>query len=177
MKGLKYIGVILIILLLVTACSPEIDIEDEEEEVSGNYIPTDGGTMTISTTRFQTFNPLFNRNKDLFQIHHLLYEGLVTFKEDMSIEPLLAKSWKFNGGESVDFTLRTGVKWHDGEPLTVDDVIFTFDAIKGNIRGLNKISVYRQSLENITGITKIDEGTIRFGLSNKIGRASCRERV
>ena len=89
----------------------------------------------------------------------------------MSIEPLLAESWKFNETGSVDFKLRTGIKWHDGQPLTVDDIIFTFNVIKGNIRGLNKVSIYRQSLENVTGITKIDENTVRVSLSNNIANA------
>ncbi len=173
MKSLKYISIALIILLLITACSSRIDIEDGEveEEIPKNRNPADGGTITVSTTRFQTFNPLFNKNKDLFQVHHLLYEGLVTFKEDLSIEPLLAESWKFNETGSVDFKLRTGIKWHDGQPLTVDDIIFTFNVIKGNIRGLNKVSIYRQSLENVTGITKIDENTVRVSLSNNIANA------
>ncbi len=168
MKGLKYISIVLIILLLITACSPGINIEDDGEEVLEVYVPMDGGTITVSTTRFQTFNPLFNKNKGLFQIHHLLYEGLVTFKEDMSTEPLLAESWKFNGTESVDFKLRKGVKWHDGQPLTADDVIFTFNAIKGNVKGLNKTSIYRQSLADIAGIIKVDENTIRVNLSNDV---------
>ena len=167
MNSLKYISIILIILLLLTSCSPGTDINDEEggEEAAESYNPAAGGEITISTTRFQTLNPLFNRNEDLFQVHHLIYEGLVTFKEDMSIEPLLAESWKFNEMKSIDFKLRTGVKWHDGQAVTADDIVFTFNAIKGNIRSLNKISIYRQSLENITGVTKIDENTVKVGLS------------
>ena len=174
MNSLKYVSIILIIILLISSCSPstDIDIEDEEEEeVLENYVPTDGGVITISTTRFQTLNPLFNGNKDLFQVHHLIYEGLVTFKEDMSTEPLLAESWKFNGAESIDFKLRTGAKWHDGQPVTADDVVFTFNAIKGNIKGLDKVSIYRQSLENITGITKIDENAIKVKLSENMANA------
>ena len=168
MKGLKYISIILIILLLITACSPGIDKEDDEEGALEVYVPMDGGTITVSTTRFQTFNPLFNRNKDLFQIHHLLYEGLVTFKEDMSTEPLLAENWRFNGSESVDFKLRKGVKWHDGQPLTADDVVFTFNAIKGNIKGLSKMSIYRRLLADMASIAKIDENTVRVNLSNNV---------
>ncbi|HZK57146.1 MAG TPA: peptide ABC transporter substrate-binding protein [Clostridia bacterium] len=170
MKSLKCISIILLMLLLITACNSNTDIINEEtgKETSGNRNPIDGGTITVSTTRFQTLNPLFNRNNDLFQIHHLLYESLVAFREDMSVKPLLAESWKFNGAESVDFRLRSGVKWHDGQLLTVDDVIFTFNVIKGNIRGFDRTSIYRESLENITGIVKIDENTIRVSLSNDV---------
>ena len=134
MRSLKYISIVLVILLIV-ACNSNIEIQNGEikEEISENCNPTEGGLITISTTRFQTFNPLFNKNKDLFHVHHLLYEGLVTFKEDLSIKPLLAENWRFNGTESIDFKLRTGVKWHDGQFLSADDIIFTFDVIKGNI--------------------------------------------
>jgi ABC-type Fe3+-citrate transport system substrate-binding protein len=50
-KGLKYISIILIILLLITACSPGIDKEDDEEGALEVYVPMDGGTITVSTTR------------------------------------------------------------------------------------------------------------------------------
>lgn len=174
MKGIKYISIVLIIMLIVTACNSNIDIEDEntEEEIEiESYDPIDGGTMTISTTRYESFNPLFNKNKDLFQVHHLIYEGLVTFKEDMSIKPLLAESWTFNGTESIDLKLRQGVRWHDGQPLTADDVIYTFNLIKGNIKGINKASIYRQSLSKMGTITKLDDTSVRIHLLGDVANS------
>jgi len=41
--------------------------------------------------------------------------------------PVLAKSWKENGDTSIDFELRDDVTWHDGKPLTVDDVVYTIN--------------------------------------------------
>lgn len=178
MKNLRYISIFLIILLLITACSSNSNIEDGdtgidmEEEVVEEHIPEDGGNLVLSTTRFKTLNPIFNRNENLFQIHHLIYEGLVTFGEDMSIEPLLAEKWEFrNGGQSIDFTLKRGVNWHDGQPLTVEDIIFTFNVIKGNIKGVSRASIYRQSLQHVTDIVKIDENTIRFNFSKNAGNS------
>lgn len=168
MKGLKYISFFLIILLTITGCSSDIEneIDEVQDEIVKEYIPAEGGTLVLSSTRFKTLNPIYNRNEDLFQINHLVYEGLVTFKEDMSIEPLLAKEWQFtNGGQSIDFTLRDGVKWHDGETLTPEDVIFTFNIIKGNIKGVSSNSIYRQALQNITDIVKIDGNTVRVNFS------------
>ena len=174
MKGLKYISIILIVLLMITACSSNVNIEDGEveDEVVEEHVPADGGTLVLSTTRFKTLNPIFNRNEDLFQIQHLIYESLVTFSEDMSIEPLLAEGWEFTNGEygqSIDFKLRRGIKWHDGETLTADDVIFTFNLIKGNIKGISKVSIYKQSLEYITNIVKVDDNTVRVNFSKNIG--------
>ena len=114
---------------------------------------------------------MFNKNKDLFHVHHLLYEGLVTFKEDLSIKPLLAENWRFNGTESIDFKLRTGVKWHDGQFLSADDIILTVDVIKGNIRCFDGVSVYKQLLKDVTSVTKIDENTVRVNLSGNAANA------
>lgn len=168
MKSLKYISFFLIILLVITGCSSDIEneIDEVQDEIVKEYMPAEGGTLVLSSTRFKTLNPIYNRNEDLFQINHLVYEGLVTFKEDMSIEPLLAKEWQFtNDGQSIDFTLRNGIKWHDGETLTPEDVIFTFNAIKGNVKGVSSSSIYRQALQNVTDIVKIDGNTVRVNFS------------
>lgn len=175
MKGLKYISIFLILSLLITACSlsslnAETENEEAEDEVVIESIPAEGGTLTLAATRFRTLNPLFNKNEDLFQIHHLVYEGLVTFNEDMSIEPLLAETWDFsNDMQSIDFNLRSGVKWHDGKPFTADDVIFTFNVIKGNMKEVNKTSIYKESLRNVQDMKKIDEDTIRVIFSQNPG--------
>ena len=172
MKNLKYISIFLVVLLMITSCSSDINIEEGSElaeEKVIEQVPADGGTLVLSTTRFKTLNPIFNRNEDLFQIHHLIYEGLVTFQEDMSIKPLLAEKWEFvNDEKSIDFTIRDGVYWHDGEKLTSDDVIFTFNAIKGNIKGISSTSIYKQSLQYVTNIVKIDEKNIRVNFSKNI---------
>lgn len=175
MKGFKYISIILIILILITACSSNNDADNERVEelkndATENYIPAEGGTLVLSTTRFKTLNPILNRNEDLFQIHHLIYESLVTFDKNMKIKPLLAETWVFNkDNQSIDFNIRKGVKWHDGQSLTADDIVFTFNAIKGNIKDINEISTYRKSVENITDITKINSNSVRVTFSKHPG--------
>lgn len=152
-----------------------MDIQQQDEGVEIEVVeetPSEGGTLVLSSTRFKTLNPVFNRNENLFQIHHLIYESLVTFNEDMTVKPLLAEKWSFNNGEkSVDFTLKDGVYWHDGEKLTSDDVVFTFNTIKGNIKGVSSNSLYRQSLEPVINMVKVDERTVRATFSKQIGNA------
>ena len=49
------------------------------------------------------------------------------------LEPALASSWETSkDGKTVTFHLRKGVTWHDGEPFTADDVVFTFDKLVMN---------------------------------------------
>jgi peptide/nickel transport system substrate-binding protein len=83
---------------------------------------------------------------------------------DFKLEPRIAESWKqTNGGRSWTFTIRKGVKFNDGTPLTVDDVVYTFQSIftapqhksKGNFAGI---------LSKKEQIVKVDENTIRFDL-------------
>lgn len=56
-----------------------------------------------------------------------IYEGLINLAPDMSPLPGLAESWEISeDGLTYTFHLREGVKWHDGEPLTSADVVYSF---------------------------------------------------
>ncbi|WP_026476194.1 peptide ABC transporter substrate-binding protein [Alkaliphilus transvaalensis] len=163
-----YIILILIIALSFTACSgqllpDETFQEDEEEEiVIENYDPAEGGNLKLAVTRFNTANPLFNSNKSLQQFQHLVFEGLVAFNHEMDLEPALAENWTISpDGQSIDFALRKDVRWHDGQPFTSQDVIFTFQAIKGTLKDLKGTSIYRGSLQQVSDMKAIDDDIVR----------------
>ena len=62
-----------------------------------------------------------------FQAQTLIYETLVKRDAEGHIVPGLASSWEFaDGGRTVIFTLRPGARWHDGTPVTADDVRIHF---------------------------------------------------
>ena len=78
----------------------------------------------------------------------LIYEPLIQF--DLAAPPkyypwLATKFAWSNGGKSITFTIRNGVKWNDGTPFTAADVAFTFNLVKKNtainLAGLNISSV------------------------------------
>ncbi len=58
-----------------------------------------------------------------------LFDTLV-WKDDAGYVPALAETWDMEGDEVYIFHLRDGVTWHDGEPFTAEDVIFTVDYTK-----------------------------------------------
>lgn len=58
-----------------------------------------------------------------------LFNTLV-WKDDEGYVPALAESWDPEGDNVYIFHLRDGVTWHDGEPFTADDVVFTVEYIK-----------------------------------------------
>ncbi|MGK7903716.1 MAG: ABC transporter substrate-binding protein [Hormoscilla sp.] len=80
------------------------------------------------------------------------------------LEPALAESWVFGDdrGRRITFTLRPGLKWSDGEPLTADDVVFTFKEIYLN----PKIpTVYRDFLRigsTFPTVRKLDDRRVEF---------------
>jgi peptide/nickel transport system substrate-binding protein len=72
--------------------------------------------------------------------HHAhVYEGLVTRGKDLKIIPALAESWETPEPTRWRFHLRKGVKFHNGDPFTADDVLFSADRIraKGSNFGTN----------------------------------------
>ncbi|MCS6840016.1 MAG: peptide ABC transporter substrate-binding protein [Roseiflexus sp.] len=65
-------------------------------------------------------------------LQRLIFEGLTRPGPDGFPMPALAESWTVDDSGTVyTFTLRSGVTWHDGAPLTVDDVLFTVRAVQG----------------------------------------------
>lgn len=80
----------------------------------------------------KTFNYALSQESP--NIFGLTFEGLVSENPITGeIEPALAESWKVSDDKlRIVFTLRPNLKWSDGQPLTVDDVIFTYNDIYFN---------------------------------------------
>ena len=65
-------------------------------------------------------------------VMYALHDGLVKAMPDNPMTPSLAESWKASpDGRVYDFTLRKGVKFHNGDTVTAEDVKFSFDRYKG----------------------------------------------
>lgn len=77
----------------------------------------------------KTFNPALSAESP--NIFGLTYEGLVDENPITGeTEPRLAEKWEFSEDKlQITFTLRENLKWSDGEPLTVDDVVFSYNDI------------------------------------------------
>jgi peptide/nickel transport system substrate-binding protein len=60
-----------------------------------------------------------------------VYESLVMHNADLTLVPGLAVSWKLVDPTTWQFTLRPGVTFHDGTPLTAEDVVFSIERARG----------------------------------------------
>jgi peptide/nickel transport system substrate-binding protein len=71
--------------------------------------------------------PLLASDSPSHNIAGMVYNGLVKYDKDMNIIGDLAKFWEVSpNGLIITFHLRKGVKWHDGQPFTSADVLFTY---------------------------------------------------
>ena len=83
-----------------------------------------------------------------------IYEPLVGRDEDFKLEPRLATEWTMVDAHTWRFKIRQGVKFHDGTPLTADDVVFSV------LRSIDPKSLQRPTYPNVTGAKKVDDFTI-----------------
>jgi peptide/nickel transport system substrate-binding protein len=123
-----------------------------------------GGRMVIAVTASpKSFNPLFALDSTSDGIIRLLFASLVNL--DWATQqpgPGLAESWSVAPDQKTwTFKLRQGVRWSDGEPLTADDVVFTWTDIMYN-RELNRLTF---DLFHIGGkafaVSKVDDFTVQ----------------
>ncbi|WP_407316414.1 ABC transporter substrate-binding protein [Pseudomonas sp. nanlin1] len=90
-----------------------------------------GGTLRISVDQaVGMLNPLLVRVNPEYLLSELLYNGLTRLSQDMQAEPDLAQSWSHNPELTEwTFTLRSGLRFHDGSPCTAHDVAASLQAI------------------------------------------------
>lgn len=92
-------------------------------------------------------------------ICQLVYNGLTKIDRDLNIIGDLAEKWEItNDGLTIKFFIKKNVKWHDGMPLTAEDVKFTFETILDPKVGCPYISGF----SDIKEITVVDAHTIVF---------------
>jgi ABC-type transport system substrate-binding protein len=118
-----------------------------------------------------TLNALSSTDAYASRVQAYILESLLNRNVDTyEWEPALATKWNISkDGTKFTFTLREGVKWHDGKPLTIEDVKFSFDAIM-HPKNLYKTAHMKPYYENISEAKVIDKNTIQFVAKKKYFR-------
>jgi peptide/nickel transport system substrate-binding protein len=131
--------------------------------------PVQGGTAAISVLAdFQSFNPVTNTHLTSDDvIKHMLFTPLIQYDEKLQPIPWLAERWEL-ADTSVTFHLRRDVRWHDGQPVTAEDVKFTFDLAKDPATASLLGSAYMALVESAT---VVDSFTVRFGFESPHAQA------
>ena len=120
-----------------------------------------GGELTAGwagTPEITTLDPAQINQVLQFQIASMVLSGLTHISAELVAEPDLAESWEVSDdGKEWTFNLRQGVTWHNGDPFTADDVVFTYNRSKDPEQ-----SIHSAILSNVSGAEKIDDHTVKF---------------
>jgi len=129
-------------------------------------IPTVGGLYTEGMLGDpHTINPIYVSRDTDRDISRLIFSGLLAYNENGVIQPDLAEKFEISpDGKTYTVTLKKDIVWHDGEPITVDDVIFTIHTIQNS----QFRSPLRSDWQGVS-VEKVDDSTIRFSLRAPYG--------
>lgn len=90
-----------------------------------------GDTIIFSSIGDASYlNPVLAGDSASAEINDLVYNGLVKYDKNLVLTGDLAEKWEVSdGGKTIIFNLKKGVKWHDGKPFTSADVLFTYKCL------------------------------------------------
>ena len=119
-----------------------------------------GGTVSVGMrSDFQPLNPITAGDQYTVElINYGLFTPLIQYDAQLNVQPYLAERWQLTD-TAVTFTLRRDVKWHDGRPVTAEDVKFTFDMAKDPASASLIGAAY---VSNVKSATVTDSFTIHF---------------
>lgn len=80
-----------------------------------------------------SLDPHMQLSGGMLQFSHMVFDPLVRWTKETTIEGRLADKWERINEKTVRFTLKKGVKFHSGNELTADDVVWTVKRLKGSV--------------------------------------------
>lgn len=114
--------------------------------------------ITNSSDNIQGINPLWISGGTDSWITELIWDRLLRVGPDGLPTPWAAESYEWVDDKTITLTLRDGMTWHDGQPVTAEDVRFSFEAAMGD-----EAPMYKPFTANIDSI-ETDGNTVTFTL-------------
>jgi peptide/nickel transport system substrate-binding protein len=133
-----------------------IEVSNENNELRGIW-PEDIGSLN-------PLGPTASSYKTIFQFN-VLYDRLVRLNGDYEPEPelSLATEWSRPDDSSVEYTIREGQQWHDGEDLTAEDVAFSINYLMDN-----EVANYSTQWELVDTVER-NGNTVRVNFNETVG--------
>lgn len=143
LKNLMYIMLLLALSMVIVACSndkEEADKPKEEDksettdtEIEDDAVVEEGGELQVAVpAQPPTLDVVTTTATAARDISQHIYEALVTYNSKLEVEPMLAESYDISeDGKTVTFHLREGIKFHNGDDLTADDVVASMERWQG----------------------------------------------
>ncbi len=175
-RNIKLLIMVLILVLLsqlIVGCSISEFFEKEGEAVFSRELyrdelltdagpgPVFGGEVHLFCIDVDTFHPLFTQNTYIRMMSSLVFDSLFTIDKDQIPNQNLIESFKNTNNNTVwEFTLKKGIKFHNGKSLTADDVIYSIKLLLNN-----EDSCYSSNVKNIVNTEYIGQNKFRVVLN------------
>ena len=144
------LGVLLVLSLALLAAAPSVAV------ASPSPSPTQLTFKVGTGEDVDGVNPFRDYSSITWEAFRLNYNFLTWYDVDYKPVPDLAESWTHSAdGKVWTFKIRSGVKWHDGQPLTAADIAFTYNYIIKY-----QLWAYIQYLEHVTRVEATDPTTL-----------------
>jgi peptide/nickel transport system substrate-binding protein len=113
---------------------------------------------------FTNSNPIYATGEADVAVSRLIFSGLFKYDDKNNLVGDLAKNWQINTAQTRYLVhLKDNIHWHDGQPFTADDVVFTYQSIQN----FEAQSPFYTSWKGIT-VKKIDAHAVVFELPNSL---------
>ena len=162
MKKLRWQILVVLLTLIIVGV---LLLSQKPTQISKAPEPVAGGIYTEALVgSFGRLNPLLDINNPADRdIDRLLFSSLIRFDPNGVQQPDLAESWGVSeDGKDYNFTLRDNAYWHDGTPVTSDDVLFTINLLR------SQYSAYPADVHTLwdnVDITRVNEKNFRLSLT------------
>lgn len=147
-------------MLLIAGCGGDDDDSAAATTSTTGAEAVAGGTLVAAISSDPGgLNPAITTSGGTHTASELMFNGLVELDDDGEPQPELAESWEIeDDGATYTFTLREGVVWHDGEPFTSADVVYSFNEVLTKLHSRTAASVG----SNISSVEAPDDHTVVF---------------
>ncbi|MYL36396.1 ABC transporter substrate-binding protein [Halobacillus litoralis] len=154
----------LLVVLIMAACSSNSE-ETSAENASEIEVEGREGELVVGVPGDpQNWDPIDTFLLDWSTVATSVFEGLVDRNLDLELQPGLAESWEYIDDQTLQFKLREGVTFHNGEAFNADAVKFTFDRLLGEEGAKGPQQANYTSIDEVE---VVDEYTVNFNLNEK----------
>lgn len=155
-----------LLVAATAACGGEPQTERAETDAGDHPTlgggPAGGVAVVLMEGEPDELNPLTYSSTPAYQAVHLMFRALARRDTTLSgYQPDLAASWELRPDSTVVLRLRPDVLWHDGEPVTASDVVYTIEMQ----RDVRTASSRRPDVAAVESATEIDSLTVAVKLS------------